>query len=374
MELKRVYPLPAAIAILIIGLLIGLDRYISLYGLSILQLYKLFDIHPILIIYGFISIVILYERFRGLGLTQKYKDMLLIGISINIFAVALAILALLINFNNIFYYGVGLLLIPPITYILYLTRNRMYIYKPVYIMHLASQIIYVLGVLMVLNPLSIDKYIFGLILLLYPTIFILGERLELTRFVAPTPIYNIAIYIATLSIVLSTLSSYIYSGYFSIFTALSTLILALLITYLDPTLKIRSRFDEEKRYLKLHLKIAYTMLVLGLTIYLLGYVFKMPYNIYDVYTHLIALGYIGSMLIGHGPIILSGLFNIKVRYSYIPLYVLLISLILRILTDILFVFIPLSYSQIMSLASGILIFMVLALFLRNTVIYGMYTA
>lgn len=374
MEMHRsTIVLPVAMATLVIGLLIGWMRYLEIYGYTLLPLPKLYYIHPHIMIFGFISLVILFERYRGVGVSKSYKNILLLGILSNILAILFLLIGNQVNMVNIVKLGYYLLIIPPSTYIIFLLLNRSLIYRPVFTLHLTSKLLYILGLSVDVVGYSLDRYSYSLLLLSYPTLFILGERLELTRFIAPKKWIEKLIYLNSFLYLLTSLFILVYGGYsyyIGYLLGLSLMALVLTIISLDPTLKIRRNVDIRMGYLSFHLKIGYVLLMLGILIYYIGKIGIPGVNLYDTYVHFFALGFIGMMLVGHGPIILSSLLNIKVRLRYIPTYLLLSGIVVRVAQNLLYTYLPLILSMLFSLLSGILIFLALITFIFNTVLYG----
>ena len=367
-------PLPVALIILVIGLLIGWMRYTELYGYPILSIQNLYYIHPHVMIFGFISLVILFERYRGVGVSREYRNALLLGIIANIIAIFILLIGSISSLANISSIGYYLLIIPPTTYILFLILNRKAIYGPVLTLHLTSNLVFILSILADITGVLYDRYIYSLLLISYPTLFILGERLELTRFVAPKKWIETLIHLSVylyLTIFLLTFIYWEYSRYLGYLPGLPLMAIILTIITLDPTLKIRESVDIRMRYLSFHLRIGYIMLMLGILTYYLGKLGISQVNLYDTYVHLIALGFIGMMLIGHGPIILSSLLGIKVRFRYIHTYVLLLAILLRIFQNLFYLYLQPYLLIIFSILAGVLVFISLFAFLYNTVFHGL---
>ena len=362
------------LTLLIIGVLTGFSRLLSIYHSRDSPIYpiseamdrylsKLYGIHSHIIVLGFIALLILFERFSGYSKGYS-KHILLSGLIFGSLGIFLLILSVTI-LKSLYYLSLGLILIPALSFLGYISINRRYINLNTSILWISSYIIYILAVSIDLFSISVPINIYPLYILLYPILFILGERLELTRFI---PIGREAyIIIPTLTgLIVINMIFILFGGRYillGIFNDFILILLTLYLIYIDPTVWGKGR-DVKSIYLSTHLRIGYIMLLAGILTNLSSF-YIIGFNLYDLSTHLLALGFVGSMLIGHGPIVISQLLGFKPRFSYIPVSILLTSILLRGLVDIGYSLIGPVQSNILMGISGILTILTIPLFLSN---------
>lgn len=105
-------------------------------------------------------------------------------------------------------------------------------------------------------------------------------------------------------------------------------------------------------YLARHLRVAYFWLFLGLFLLLAISLRGYSMATFDAATHSIAVGFIGTMILAHAPIIAPSLLGLKLleeRLSYVPLFFLTLANIFRVGGE------PLLGSSALSGYSGLLL-------------------
>lgn len=196
---------------------------------------------------------------------------------------------------------------------------------------------------------------------------IAGERLELSRFLPPSPVAKrifaiiLAVVLAGSVMILVSAGTFLYG--------IGLLALALWLLRQD----IARRTVKEKgltRFIAVCLLSGYVWLALGSLILLVG---GMTGAAYDAALHAILIGFVFSMVFGHAPIIFPSIVRVKMPYHwtfYLPLLVLHISLAVRLCGD------AQALAHLRSLG-GLLNAAALALFILSTissVIRGFRTA
>ena len=362
--------MPIAILFMILGVLVGIFRYANLYNINIYLFVEFYPIHPHIIIYGFISLLILFERYMGIT-NNSLRNILKLGIIVNAVSMILLIITSYIDIPIFGWMAYNLFYVPPAAYLFFLITYRRYIVGPALSLEILSMIIYFYGVYTL--SINIERIVSATYLLLFPTLFILGERLELIKFVPVKRIYGMSIiYISGLLALL--LNPFLIGLVTDIRMLVGDVILitalVLLVSSQDIGLKKSVGEDEAYTYLRRHLAVSYIFLYLGLLAGVAYLSLSPPMNLYDLYIHFIALGFIGSMLIGHGPIIISRLLGMKPLFRYTPLYLLILSISTRAVTDLLYLWMPQILNTLLILISSVSILVVIPAILYNIVIHN----
>lgn len=168
---------------------------------------------------------------------------------------------------------------------------------------------------------------------------IAGERLELNRILKyPKAVYYAFGAIIVLFLAGLTLSVFIFSLGTRV-NSLAMLFLAIWLSLYDIARKT-IRLSELPRYTAVCLITGYFWLGFG---GILGVIHGGLSGglYYDAFLHAIFVGYVISMIFGHGPIIFLSILGIPIRYTmalYGPLILLHLSLLLRISGDLLLIF------------------------------------
>ena len=167
---------------------------------------------------------------------------------------------------------------------------------------------------------------------------IAGERLELNRILKyPKAVYYAFGAIIILFLAGLTLSVFIFSFGTRVYS-LAMLFLAIWLSLYDIARKT-IRLSELPRYIAFCLITGYIWLgIAGILGVIYGGYRAGLY--YDAFLHAIFVGYVISMIFGHGPIIFPSILGVSIEYSkilYIPLILLHVSLVLRISGDLLLI-------------------------------------
>lgn len=165
---------------------------------------------------------------------------------------------------------------------------------------------------------------------------IAGERLELNRILKHTRpvIYSFGAIVAVynLGLILSV-------PFFSLGTRVNSMGMFFLATWLIKYDIARKtiRLTKLPRYIAICLISGYIWLSIAGILGVIHGGQIAGFN-YDAFLHAIFVGYVISMIFGHAPIIFPSILGIPIRYStslYVPLILLHISLLIRILSDLL---------------------------------------
>ncbi|HEY3327783.1 MAG TPA: hypothetical protein VGK14_11530 [Novimethylophilus sp.] len=165
---------------------------------------------------------------------------------------------------------------------------------------------------------------------------IAGERLELSRFLPPSPNSKMAFFVIIAVFLAGTLLASLSSTGNP--RLLATALFALALWFLRQDVARRTiRQQGLTRFIAACLLSGYAWLLVGAVIGLFTPQL-MPGSSYDAFLHAVLLGFVFSMIFGHAPIILPAVARIKMAYHptfYVPLLVLHVSLAARIAGDLL---------------------------------------
>ena len=168
-------------------------------------------------------------------------------------------------------------------------------------------------------------------------ITIVGERLELSRFMRPT--YGSRMLFVFALLLFLAGASYASLGTLPNFRLLSASLIAMTLWLMRNDI-VRQTIKQQglTRYIAAALICGYVWLliagIIGLSLPQLN-----AGSSYDAFTHAIFLGFVFSMIFGHAPIIFPAITKIRIPYHpsfYLPLVLLQASLLLRLSGDLLY--------------------------------------
>lgn len=335
-----------SILFMMLALLSGVFRLMNENGVGPLLLVPLYGLHPLLMVFGFIAGIIMTERIAGIELLPASRDSRLSVSMIPFVFAGVTIEAIGYGIDSVLLrYAGALLLVIGSAIFLVLVRS---FYREgrenlsVAFMMISAASLLISSVLSALE-LPAGNTGFIMLLLLFPIAFILGERVELTSLASGRGPGRLRPTLVVLSIcvILFGLGStaYFLSGLrlanlaaFSLLAA--TFGLFLMEERADPRQTLQD-VASLQRYVRLHVSMAYFWGLAG-SVFGAGYVISPTFQYYDAFIHSLAIGFIGLMLLAHGPIILPvviGRSFEQKRLSNIPLVLLTLGLLLRIVGD-----------------------------------------
>jgi len=180
-----------------------------------------------------------------------------------------------------------------------------------------------------ISPFGLPIANMGFILLLsFPVLFILGERVEMTRFISTTlgaTRFRFAFAAVCASVGLFALSSIReFSGWSNLVFLSGSLLL--LMTFLwvmsaenqiaRPSLNLRSPLQ---RYVATHVRVAYFRGPIGILLAVAYSLSQYRLNLYDPFIHALAIGFVGTMILAHETVILAGLLGRRFREEKLTL-------------------------------------------------------
>lgn len=380
MEKSKIF-IVVAIIFLIIALLDGIFRLMTISGISTGILENIYGLHPILMVFGFLACIVMAERVAGIAVIPNLKksSVPIAMVPLIAFGVVSETIGYTVGPVWSRYLGGALLFAGCLAFIFVLFRlaNKTGVKLPFYFMIVSAVS---LAGAAILSAFSLPAGNSGFIMLLlsFPLVFILGERVELTRFTSTATVtrrFRLAFALVTSAIALFVLSSFLDSFFEAQITALSvgsTLLFVTLITVLlaeSQNFKLLSKSKEPlQRYVFSHTRVAYAWGIFGVALGGIYFADSMQIDLYDPFIHSIAVGFVGTMLLAHGPVILPSVTGRKLdqtKLTLLPLVILTAGNLIRIVGDLSSLA---YYSQVIAIIvglSGWLILIAVIVFLKE---------
>lgn len=323
---------PIALALMLLAVALGALRLLSLQGITATPLGFLQIHHGELVVFGFLAPLILTERYLGAT-----------GFSLNPSIRAMPFLVVAGALLKLFGWLGGMAILNILGSVAIAAAVLLYIYLllsigkqsaqslPFHYMILGA-VVLLAGALINITRSPVVNPAFTLFLISFPILTVLGERVELSRFLSPRA-YRRAqwgLWIAVIASVLLLLRILITDdGYLvAVWAALLGITAAFL---LGPELTlVRLGQTGLHRYLGRHIIIAYIWLFLGLAI--LAAV-RENYPLYDAGSHALAIGFVITMIMAHAPVIVPVILSrnvVEERLAYYPVILLTVSVIMRV--------------------------------------------
>ncbi|MDG7007523.1 MAG: hypothetical protein JRN06_04690 [Nitrososphaerota archaeon] len=328
-----------SVAFMFLALTVGIFRLSAQNGVGPILLADLYPLHPLLMVFGFIAGVIMTERIAGVELLPHTKQTTL-SLAMPPFilgGVAVETASYLLGLTSLRYLGAALLVISCLFFLALLRsflrtgRERISV-----LFMILSACALLLSAVLSAFSLPAGNVGFAMTLLLFPVIFVLGERVELTSLATSrspnrfTPAFFLA---ATAAILF---------GFGAWFPATGSLVCVVafgvtgaafaFFLVMEKSARPRSVVSPFQRYVSSHVGLAYIWGLAG-SAFGVAYSLSPLFVFYDAFIHSLALGFIGLMLLAHGPIILPmvarrGFDNASL--SFAPLAILVAATVLRI--------------------------------------------
>ena len=365
---------------LLFALLDGIFRLMADNGLSTGILKNIYLLHPILMVFGFLASIVMAERVAGISvIPQLNKSSLpLTMVPLILIGTVFEIIGYTAGIALAKFAGGAFLLAGSVVFILLLANLAQNIGAklPFYFM-MTSGVSLAASAMISAFFLPLENFGFIMLLLCFPLMFILGERIELTRFtssVSANQRFKIAFGFSCAAVIAFAVSSI---PEFSIVQAISsslgsvlllgTIVIVLLGETQNWKLLLKSSQPLQK-YVVSHTRVAYTWGILGVILAAIYTEDSMRLDLYDPFIHSIAVGFIGTMLLAHGPVILPTVTGRKIdvtKISILPLAVLTMGNLIRIVGDLIFLSYVSRMLEIFVGLSGWLILIAVILFMHQ---------
>ena len=345
-----------SLVFMILALLTGIFRLMSDNGLVTGVLSSLYTFHPIIMVFGFLASIVMTERVAGLSVIpglNKSSNIASAMVPLTVLGVVAELIGYTLSISQVRYLGGGLLFAGSVSfiYVLLCLSGKTGIKLPFFYMILSVVSLTVSAILSAFElPLGQNGFI--MLLLSFPIIFILGERVELTRFTwkaASKLRFKVALGVASISVALFAFGSLpleqdVHEYFVSIGSASLFLAFLLILLAENQNFKLLAKSPLPlQRYVSTHTRLAYTWGMVGMVLAEF-YIFRpSSFDFYDPFIHSLAVGFIGTMLLAHGPVILPSIAGRKIqigKFALVPLILLTVGNCVRIAGDIMLEVIP----------------------------------
>lgn len=327
---------PLALAFVLLGTVVGMLRLMYINGITTQPLASaLYGHHGEIMVFGFLATLIVTERYLG------SLDMPLPGpVHAMPFLVGLGALIKLVGWlarvETLDVLGTLLLGLGVLGYLVLLYHLASGRDTAAYRFLAVAAALLLAAALLTLRYRPSGNLGLTLVLLGFPVMTILGERLELSRVVAPRSPARSGWMLALAAVAWALLLAYVVgprNGYLIVAAAALLAPVAATLAWGDRRLMVRSH-QRLGNYVARHLPLAYAWLFLGLllsAVFALRTGFSQP--LFDAASHSLAVGFVGTMILAHGPVIAPALLGRRLdqsRLNYIPLGLLTLGNLLRV--------------------------------------------
>lgn len=327
---------PLAIVFVLLGTVVGMLRLMYLNGITAQPIASaLYGHHGEIMVFGFLATLIVTERYLGsldLPLPRPVHAMP--------FMVGLGALTKLIGWlagvESLDVLGTLLLGLGVIGYLVLLYHLASGRDPAAYRFLGLAAVLLLTAALLTLRYRPSGNLGLTLVLLGFPVMTILGERLELSRVVAPRSPARSGWMLSLAAAAWVLLLAYVVGprkGYLIVAAVVLLAPVAASLAWGDRRLMATST-QRLGNYVARHLPLAYAWLFLGLllsAVFALRTGFSQP--LFDAASHSLAVGFVGTMILAHGPVIAPAILRRRLnasRLSYIPLGLLTLGNVLRV--------------------------------------------
>lgn len=363
-----------------LALLDGIFRLMSDSGMDTGILRSIYTLHPILMVFGFLACIVMAERVSGISVIPKLAKSRtpLIMVPLILIGVVLEVIGYTTGPILLRYAGGIFLFAGSVVFIFVLAKlaQNSGAKLPFYFM-IASGVSLAASAVLSAFSLPLGNFGFIMLLLCFPLAFILGERIELTRFTSKPSAnqrFRLAFALSCVGVAAFVVSSFanytklqLLSSAFGSILLLATIVAILLGEIQNWKLLLMTKQPLQK-YVVAHTRVAYAWGIFGLLLALIYSADSMRVDLYDPFIHAIAVGFIGTMLLAHGPVILPTVTGRKLdlnKLSLLPLAILSFGNLIRIGGDIIsLTYVSTVLESIVGL-SGWLILIAVILFMRQ---------
>ncbi|ARD85578.1 hypothetical protein FAD_1739 [Ferroplasma acidiphilum] len=338
---------------------------------SIIPLANGITFHPDLMVFGAVGGLLISEK---LELMEKFPLIRNIPISRPIVAflfggVFILSLGILSSYAVARYAGLLLVVAASLLFLLFMSSNVNHGDKRIKLVFAAAIASMSLAAIGNMNSLLYSDVKLTFLALLFPILYILAERMEL-GFVRGmgARIMALQAYIAWFAVGMAFVSVEVPDKFISRFAMVLSIILVAILTGIsikfDPAFRKIKRNGRFQHFMRAGIQISFFWLALGLILFMLQAIIGHGYL--DPATHSIAIGFIGSFIVAHSPVIFPLTFKkkaIQENVTFLPLIMITIANVSRVFGDLAIPYT--SLGETFSYVSGYLLLFAILLFVYN---------
>lgn len=360
------------VAFLAIGFSIGASDLSSQHSFQLSSpLAGLIVIHPVLMVFGVIGGLLIAEKIelmknfvvlRGLSMSLLIVPLTISGIII--YSTGLLLPSLLVT-----YAGTFLIALVGFLFMWFMISSRSHGTRDAKIIMGSSLLALSLSAIAESYLNALNSSTVALLLLSFPIIYVLGERIELGQMRGIKRRSVLFLESSTVAVpfmlFIATLVGESNTSWLLFNLPLILLILMCAVTALhDPSIRISKLGGTLQSFMRFGIRSSYVWLFLGLILYAVQH--DIAKGFMDPATHSIAIGFLGTFIISHSPIIFPLILKIRAnteRVTRLPLYALNAAAALRVGGDLVSRFF--GFGNILVFSSIWVLLLAILLFLGN---------
>ena len=326
---------PVAVLMMLLALVAGVFRLLALQGMVAQPpLATVFPFHGEIMVFGFLAVLITTERYLG-SLAFKLNPIVHGMPFLVALGAVLKVVGELAGVDLMNTVGSILLAVGIAIYIYLLLAVSRQSAQPLPFRFMVLAALFLLmGNLFSLRGSPVGNINFTLFLLGFPILTILGERVELSRFLAPA-VYRRGewgLWAALMAFLLLLVQDgRLLVALWAVLMALATL--PLMGSELALVRVGQTSPQKLHRYLGQHLLLAYSWFFLGLVLVIVWAAVRGGSALYDASVHSLAVGFVGTMILAHAPVIAPAILPRTIaqeKLNLLPLELLTVGNLLRV--------------------------------------------
>ncbi|MEM3676474.1 MAG: NnrS family protein [Thermoplasmataceae archaeon] len=333
----------AVASTLVAGLLIGISKLSAQNGFYLdSNLAAQIGLHPFLMVYGAIGGLLLAEKLEMMNSFKVARSLSISMLIIPSFIGGIAIFSVgfITSIAFLKFTGAVLVTISALLFMWFMVSRKIGGNNDAKFIMGAALLAFALSPVEETLHSATESPGVALLMLSFPIIYVLGERIELGQMRGIPGIWiGLMKILSVLGPVSLFIGNLVYRGIVEnmlIDAGLASLSgMALISLYHDPAIRISKVNRKLQSYMRLGIRSSYAWLILGIILYALQV--NVSRGFMDAATHSIALGFLGSFIISHSPVIFPLILKIRVdteKVTKLPLYAMNASVLLRVVGDI----------------------------------------
>jgi hypothetical protein len=337
------FSLAVTVAMLIIGFALGASKLAQQHGFTIdTVLAGYIHVHPVIMVFGVVGGLLISEKLEMMG---KFKILGEIPISYPIVASMISGVTILsVTYYTIFqdlrFVGAALIATAGLLFMWFMISRRNPGSTDIKFIMGVSLLALALGAISVSFKPATSSPSVALLMLSFPILYIFGERIELGLMRGIKHGYMLlmkisAVLIPSLLFISSILQDEIEIRLLFDLALLPIFLFIFSVTIFDPVFRIRHPRGKLQRFMGAGILSSYIWIWIGLILYIIQV--NISHGYMDAATHAIALGFIGSFIIAHSPVIFPLILKLRAdtnRVTFSPIIALDLAVVLRVGGDL----------------------------------------
>ena len=368
------FSLAVTVTMLIIGFALGASKLAQQHGFTIdTALAGYIHVHPVIMVFGVVGGLLISEKLEMMG---KFKILGRVPISYPIVASMISGVTILsMTYYTIFqalrFIGSALIATAGLLFMWFMISRRNPGSADIKFIMGISLLALALGAISVSFKSATSSPSVALLMLSFPVIYIFGERIELGLMRGIKHSYMLsmkisAVLIPSLLFISSILQNEIEIRLLFDLALVPMFLFVSVVSVFDPVLRIRHPRGKLQKFMGAGILSSYIWIWIGLILYIIQA--NVSHGYMDAATHAIALGFIGSFIIAHSPVIFPLILKIRAdtsKVTFSPIVALNLAVVLRVGGDLSAM--VWKYGNFLSYLSIYILILAILLFLLNII-------